>query len=273
MTTEAVSPDLPDNPLAQRVKGKVVLISGGLGALGMAMARRFLREGAQVVLADMAAKAEAGVSEAFAGYEAPLVVDIDVTDAASWSGAIERTVAAFGRLDVLVNNAGVVTAVPQAFDDIDLDEWKRVFAINVDGVLLGTQAALRHMKRHGGGAVVNIGSIAGYIGSKDNCTYAISKGAVRTLSKSAALSAARFGYGVRVNTVHPGFVWTPLIADKAIREHGSEEAAQKLFAAMNPSNRLVEPDDVAAAVVFLASDDARMINGADLVVDGGRLIQ
>jgi NAD(P)-dependent dehydrogenase (short-subunit alcohol dehydrogenase family) len=261
------------NPVNERVRGKVVLISGGLGAFGMITARRFLLEGAHVVLADIAPNSRQDVGEVFAGLPAPLVTKLDVTDPASWLSAIEATVKEFGRLDVLVNNAGVVTQVPQAFDEIEIDEWRRVFAINVEGVMLGTQAALRYMKSNGGGAIVNLGSISAYVGTKDNCTYAISKGAVKIMSKAAALSAARFGYNVRVNTVHPGYVWTQLIAEKSTREHGSAEAAKKLFASMNPSNRLVEPEDVAAAIVYLASDDAKMINGADLVVDGGRLIQ
>ena len=261
------------NPARRRLDGRVVLISGGLGEIGQEIARRMLHEGAKVALADLEARVADGVGDGFEGLPAPFLVVLDVTRAEDWSRAIDRTVAHFGRLDVLVNNAGTLTTVSQAFDDIEYDEWRRVFAINVDGVFLGTQAAMRHMKSGGGGAIVNMGSIAGYIGSKDNCTYSTSKGAVRSMSKSAALSAALNGYGVRVNTVHPGFVWTRLISEKAIRLHGSEEKAIAAYSAMNPSGRMVRPSDVAAAVAFLASDDSGMINGADLVVDGGRLIQ
>lgn len=256
-----------------RFDGKVAVISGGVGAMGLAIGRRLAHEGAAVVLADLNGGDPAEIAETFVGLAAPLVTRLDVCDAASWSGLVNQTLAAFGRFDVLVNNAGILTQRPQPFDEIDLAEWHRVFAVNVDGVLLGTQAAIRAMKTRGGGAVVNIGSLASLVGSKDNGIYGASKGAVRSMTKHAALSAARSGYGVRVNAVHPGYVWTRLVAAKAIATHGSLEAAQTAFRQMNPSGRIVTPEDVAAAVAYLASDDAAMVNGTDLVVDGGRLIQ
>lgn len=256
-----------------RFEGRTALVSGGVGAMGMAIGRRLAQEGAAVVLADTSPADEAAVATAFAGLPAPTVMVLDVTLADAWAAVLAAVEDRFGRLDLLVNNAGILSPEPQPFDEIDLAEWRRVFAVNVDGVLLGTQAALRSMRTRGGGAVVNIASIAGYVGSKDNCTYGVSKGAVRSMTKQAALSAARLGYGVRVNAVHPGYVWTPLVEARAVAQYGSREAALAAFRGMNPSGRVVEPDDVAAAVAFLGSDDARMINGADLVVDGGRLIQ
>lgn len=258
----------------KRFDKQVALVSGGLGAMGQAIARRLAQEGAQVVLGDIAVAAPAQLEQAFAGLPAPLSLRLDVTDAGSWEAAVQATLQRFGRLDVLVNNAGVVTPGSHAFDDIALDEWKRVFSINVDGVFLGVQAGLRAMKASSaGGAIVNMGSIAGYVGSRDGGAYGSSKSAVRNLTKQAALSAARFGYNVRVNAVHPGYVWTPLIEDKLVQQFGSREAAREAVRGMNPLGRIVEVEDVAAAVAFLASGDARMITGADLVVDGGRLIQ
>jgi len=258
----------------KRFENQVALISGGLGAMGLGIARRLIGEGARVVLGDLAAPVPDKLEAAFAGMAQPHVLTLDVTDPASWDNAVRQTQERFGRLDVLVNNAGVVMQGSHAFDDIALDEWKRVFAINVDGAFLGVQAGLKAMKASPqGGVIVNLGSIAGYVGSRDGGAYGASKAAVRNLTKQAALSAARFGYNVRVNAVHPGYVWTPLIEEKLIGQFGSREAAMQAVGAMNPLNRIVEVDDVAAAVAFLASCDAKMITGADLVIDGGRLIQ
>ena len=258
----------------KRFDKQVALVSGGLGAMGRAIARRLAQEGAQVVLGDLHVATPEQLAQDFAGLPVPLSLPLNVTDAASWDAAVQATVQRFGRLDVLVNNAGVVMTGSHAFDDIALEEWQRVFSVNVDGVFLGVQAGLRAMKASpDGGVIVNMGSIAGYVGSRDGGAYGASKSAVRNLTKQAALSAARFGYKVRVNAVHPGYVWTPLIEQKLITQFGSREAALQAVAGMNPMGQIVEVEDVAAAVAFLASSDARMITGADLVVDGGRLVQ
>lgn len=258
-----------------RFQDQVVLISGGLGAMGMAIARRLLSEGARVVLGDLAQDHEARIAAAFRTGPRPEGLVLDVTRAESWEQAVAHVLGLHGHLDVLVNNAGVVSTQSVAFDAIDLDEWRRVFEINVDGTLLGLQAGMRAMKtpRGRGGAIVNIGSIAGYVGSKEGGTYGASKAAVRNMTQQAAISAARNGYGVRVNAVHPGYVWTPLIERKLIDQFGSEEKARAAVCAMNPLGEIVKVEDVAAAVAFLASPDAKMITGADLVIDGGRLIQ
>lgn len=258
----------------KRFDGQVALVSGGLGAMGLGIARRLMDEGAQVVLGDLQVADPTKLAATFNGQVAPLTLKLDVTSEASWEEVVQSTLQRFGRLDVLVNNAGVVTPDSYAFDDLPLSEWKRVFSINVDGVLLGVQAGLRAMKASPqGGAIVNMGSIAGYVGSRDSGAYGASKAAVRNLTKQAALSAARLGYNVRINAVHPGYVWTPLIEEKLIAQFGSRDAAVQAVQNMNPMSRIVEVEDVAAAVAFLASSDARMVTGADLVVDGGRLIQ
>lgn len=257
----------------QRFKDQVVLVSGGLGAMGLAIARRLAREGASVALGDRAAPSH-DVMAGFDGLPAPLVIALDVTDAASWQRCLAQVQDRLGPLDVLVNNAGVVTPQAYAFDDIPAAEWRRVFGINVDGVFLGVQAGLKAMKAaRRAGAIVNMGSIAGYVGSRDGGAYGASKAAVRNLTKQAALSAARQNCGVRINAVQPGYVWTPLIEDKLLAQFGSREAALQAVRGMNPLGKIVEAEDVAAAVAFLASPEARMITGADLVVDGGRLIQ
>ncbi|MBJ6135259.1 SDR family oxidoreductase [Ochrobactrum sp. Q0168] len=256
-----------------RYERSVALISGGAGAFGLAIAKRIIQEGGRVVLADLRAPTTKLEPELDCRPESWKFVELDVTSEESWLKAVEYTESQFGKLNLLVNNAGVVSQEVHAIDELPLVEWRRVFKINVDGVFLGMQAAIRTMKQRKAGAIVNIGSIAGYVGSRDGVAYGASKSTVKNLSKQAALSSARFGYGVRVNTVHPAYVWTPLVAEKLIRIHGSKEAAMKSLTSLIPLGALPEADDIAAAVAFLGSDDARMITGADLVVDGGRLIQ
>ena len=257
-----------------RFDNKVVLVTGGLGAMGLAIGRRLTREGAQVILADLEQPSEDKLALAFVGMKRPEVTVLDVTSASSWSDAMARVQRTYGRLDVLVNNAGVISPAAHAIDEIELAEWKRVFSVNVDGVLLGTQVGMRVMKAQAdGGAIVNMGSVSAYVGSRDLGSYGTSKAAVRALTKQAAISAARLGYPVRVNAVHPGYVWTPFVEDKLVRQFGGLEAARDAVRKMNPMNQIVEVDDVAAAVAFLASSDARMMTGADLVIDGGRLVQ
>lgn len=242
--------------------------------MGLSVAQRLMNEGANVVLADLVEPDADRLHTLFDGLERPQWVALDVTCPKAWAQAVDFTLARFGRLDVLINNAGVVMKDSHPIDELPIEEWQRVFSINVDGALLGLQAAMRVMKRQPeGGAIVNLGSVASFVGSRDAGAYGASKSAVTNLTKQAALSAARFGYKVRVNAVHPGYVWTPLIEAKLIAQFGNLEAAQQAVRGMNPMGDIVTTQDVAAAIAFLASDDARMITGADLVIDGGRLIQ
>lgn len=258
----------------QRFEGRVALITGGLGAMGMGIARRLVAEGARVVLADRVAGDAGRLHEQVGGAQPPLTLRLDVTQPEEWAPAVSQVLDAHGRLDVLVNNAGVIAREARPIDEVDFDDWRHVFSVNVDGTLLGIQAAMKAMRgTPRGGAVVNIGSVASYVGSRDGAAYGASKAAVRNLTKQAALSAARMGWPVRVNAVHPGYVWTPLVEDRLVSQFRDMAAAQEAVRSMNPMHQIVEVDDVAAAVAFLASDDARMITGADLVIDGGRLIQ
>lgn len=258
----------------QRFDKKTALITGGAGAIGLACGIRLAQEGAQVILADLQFDSPAQINARFPAESPPLLQTLDVREPSQWQALMQTIVAQFGALDVLVNNAGLISPKPAAFDELDLDEWRRVFSVNVDGALLGMQHALRLMKTQAqGGAIVNMGSISGFVGSKDLGTYASSKGALRTMSKQAAISAARHGYNVRVNAVHPGYLWTPFVEAQLSERYGGREKALEAVKNMNPMHQIVEPEDVAAAVAFLASNDARMITGADLVIDGGRLVQ
>jgi 3(or 17)beta-hydroxysteroid dehydrogenase len=170
-----------------------------------------------------------------------------------------------------VNNAGVGAREAQPFDDISLDEWQRVMRVNLEGAFLGTRAGVRAMKLRGG-SIVNIGSIAGVIGTRGGAAYGASKGGVHALTRQAAYSCGKHKYNVRVNSILPSYVWTDLVAEKALKEFGSKEKAMAAFAERNLLGRMNEPDDIAWAVLFLACDESRQITGIELVIDGGQLI-
>jgi len=257
-----------------RYQNKVALVSGGLGGFGRAVAQRLVSEGATVVLGDVASSDASAEQEFHGAGPSIYLMPLDVTVPASWAEVVDRTIERFGRLDLLVNNAGVTSSNYTPIDEVAAEEWRRLFSVNVDGVFFGTQAALRVMKQSPvGGAIVNIGSIASYISIDYNDAYAAGKSAVRGFTRQAALSAAKLGYNVRINVVHPGYVFTPLIARKLIQKHGSEEAARTFLRGMNPLGRVVEPCDIASVVAFFGSDDARMVTGAELVVDAGHVLQ
>src|SRR5690606_28865550 len=244
------------------LKSKVVLISGGLGDIGLAIARRLQQEGCTVVLGDILEKDVDWLQSRFDAGALPDYVNLDVTNAQSWRQAFVHVLKQHGRCDVLVNNAGVISKESVPFSDISEAEWQRLFSINVNGTFLGTQAALRHMgKGDKWGAVVNMGSIAGFVGSEAGGSYGSSKGTISSMTRQAALSAAKSGQKVRVNAVHPGYVWTRLVDTTLIKQFGSEESAREAVRGMNPMNEIVSVEDVAAAVAFLASEEARMING------------
>lgn len=258
-----------------RVEGKVALISGGLGGIGSAIAMRLGQEGARVVLADLpgAASEAASVSALAAlkaeGIEAAFVA-LDVRDEAGWKDAVAQAVARFGRLDVLVNNAGTGLPPPESFDQTTLEDWRKIMSVNLDGTFLGMREGVRAMKDTGGGSIINIGSIAAYVGTPGGSSYGASKGGVRSLTKQAAVQCARKGYNIRINAVHPSYIRTALTEGATVERVGKENAIQALKD-LHPFQCLGEPDDVAYAVLFLASDESRLVNAADLVVDGALL--
>jgi NAD(P)-dependent dehydrogenase (short-subunit alcohol dehydrogenase family) len=246
-----------------RLKDKAAIITGGAHGMGEAEARLFAAEGAKVVVADiLAEEAEAVVASIRAGGGEATAAKIDVTSEAEWAGLITKTVATFGRLDILVNNAGISGS--SVGDPDGLEGWHRIIAVNQTSVFLGTRLAAEEMAKTGGGAIVNISSIMGFVGSASgHPAYHASKGAVRIYSKAAAV---RYGpLGVRVNTVHPGYMPPMLNATNA------GERADKI--ALTPLRRIGQPIEVAYGVLFLASDEASFVTGAELVVDGGYIAQ
>jgi NAD(P)-dependent dehydrogenase (short-subunit alcohol dehydrogenase family) len=246
-----------------RLKGKVAIITGSAHGMGEAEARLFAQEGARVMVADVLEhEAERVATDIRSAGGDAAVVKIDVTSEPEWVALIAKTLASYGRLDILVNNAGISGS--SVGDPDGLEGWQRVIAVNQTSVFLGTKLAAEQMAKSGGGSIVNISSIMGFVGgSSGHPAYCASKGAVRIYTKAAAV---RYGpLGVRVNSVHPGYMPPMLNATNA------GERADKI--AMTPLRRLGEPIEVAYGVLFLASDEASFITGTELVIDGGYIAQ
>jgi 3(or 17)beta-hydroxysteroid dehydrogenase len=247
-----------------RVQGKVALITGAASGIGLAAAQLLAEEGADVVIADRdQPRAEAAV--AALGRRARYYV-LDVTREEQWIAVTDAVASAFGRLDILVNSAGVVL-----FKDVEattLDEWRDLMAVNLDGTFLGCKHAVRVMKGRGGGSIVNMSSVAGIIGHGALAAYCASKGGVRLLTKSVALHCAREGYNIRCNSVHPSFVDTPMVQSLIAAARDPEKMAARVNAAA-PLGRLAQPIEIARTILFLASDESAFTTGAELVVDGG----
>ena len=246
---------------AGRLAGKVALITGAASGIGRATAALFHGEGAKVAATD---RNEAGLEDARADADLTLVQD--VTDEARWRVVVDEVLAAFGRLDILVNSAGV--AVLGNIETTTLADWRKVNAVNAEGVFLGCREAVRAMKATGGGSIVNLSSVAGIIGDASSLAYCASKGAVRLLTKSAALHCARAGYKIRVNSVHPSFAETPMVLEGIARAKDPSGFAQASSAPRRWdgwARRRKSPN----TILFLASDESSFTTGAEFMVDGG----
>jgi 3(or 17)beta-hydroxysteroid dehydrogenase len=247
-----------------RVAKKVALITGAASGIGRGSAALLAREGATVVLTDRNAE---GATVAAAELGAPhLARHLDVTDAEAWTRVVDEVVAELGQLDILINCAGM--GIPGDIEHATLDEMRLMYRVNVEGVFLGCQNAVRVMKETGGGSIINVSSVAGLIGESTLAGYCASKGAVRLLTKSVALHTARKGYRIRCNSVHPSFIDTPMVEALAEAMGDPVKARERLVHA-SPMGRLGTVDEVASLVLYLASDESTFTNGAELVVDGG----
>ena len=246
-----------------RVAGKVALVTGGASGLGRESAILFAREGAKVAITDI--NDEAGRAVADEIGEAAIFIHHDVTSEQQWIEAIETTVTRFGGLNILVNSAGI--GLGKSVEDIELEEWRRVHAIDLDGVFLGCKHAIPAMAKSGGGSIVNISSIAGIIAGHNMAAYNSAKAGVRHLSKSVALHCARKCYNIRCNSVHPTFIDTPIL-DRHKEKFGAEEALAKLGRQV-PLGRVGRPEEVAYGILYLASDESSFTTGSELVMDGG----
>jgi NAD(P)-dependent dehydrogenase (short-subunit alcohol dehydrogenase family) len=245
-----------------RLTGKVALISGGARGMGAAEARLFAREGARVVIGDILEAEGRGVEADIKakGSEAAFV-RLDVTSESDWQSAVDLAASRFGKLDVLVNNAGIGGG--GRIEDTTVEEWNRMMDINAKGVFLGTRAVIPAMRRAGGGSIINISSQLGLVGMDiSSPQYQASKGAVRLLTKSTAIQYARDG--IRANSVHPGPIVTPMTERRR-----ADPAQRQLMISRIPLGRYGEPDEVAYGVLYLASDESTFVTGSELVIDGG----
>jgi NAD(P)-dependent dehydrogenase (short-subunit alcohol dehydrogenase family) len=266
--------------MIRRLENTVSLITGAAMGIGLAIARRLAEEGSHVILADVNRReGEAAAAALRAEGRAADFLALDVTSEADWTAAAAYVAARHGGLDALVANAGIESV--GSVGDVGLEQWRRTIDVNLTGVYLATRhmASLlqaRGAARAGGAAIVNVSSILGIGGMAGSSAYSASKGGVRLFTKSVALEFARDRKGIRVNSVHPGFVRTPMTDAAARRIAGQDGGGEAVIAgmvALTPMGRIGTPEDIAAGVAFLVSPDAAFMTGSELVIDGGYLAQ
>jgi 3(or 17)beta-hydroxysteroid dehydrogenase len=250
-----------------RVKDKVAIVTGSASGIGRVTAQLLSSEGAKIVVttdANITGAEETVAKIKSAGGQA-IFIKQDVISERDWLAVIDKTLDEFGKLDVLVNNAGVMLV--KEIEKISWQEWRRVMDINLGGVFLGTKYAIGAMKKSGGGSIINMSSALGLVGNNDHTSaYSASKGGIRLFTKAAALECSKAGhdYNIRVNSVHPGVIATPMAAPVF-----ADEALKKVMEEGHPMGRLGDPLDIAYGVLYLASDESSFITGAELVIDGG----
>ena len=250
-----------------RLAGKVAIVTGAASGQGVAEARLFAQEGAKVVATDMnEALLNEVVAEINAKHsDAAIAIKHNVAEEADWIQVVNESVEKFGKVDVLVNNAGISGNI-HALEEITVEEWHKVMNINALGNFLGMKHVVPEMRKVGGGSIVNISSLAGINGYGMLTPYAASKGATRILTKGAANQLGPDK--IRVNSVHPGFVDTPMIA-----QYTSNEEAYNYLVSTIPLRTIAQPEDIAYAVLYLASDESRFVTGEELIIDGGQSIK
>lgn len=255
------------------VKNKVVLITGAGSGIGCASANLFAREGAIVIVADIDENLGNEVTSKISenGLSADFI-RLDVTDESSWISTYKFIEEKYSKLNILVNNAGI--AFGGSITELSLQDWRRLMAVNLDGVFLGTKHAIPLMRKNGGGSIVNVSSAAGIVGSPTAAAYCASKGGVRLFTKAVALECAEARNNIRVNSLHPGAVATPMFEkgptwnDFVVQMGGVEGAWQKI-AESTPIGRVAEPQEIAKAILFLASDASSYMTGSEIIIDGG----
>lgn len=256
--------------MTKRCEGKLALITGGAQGLGRAHCIRLAQEGARVIATDINGEGAAETAEivnAEMGAGTAFSIQHDVTDPAAWEAAVDAAREHLGGLNVLVNNAGM--GVPGNIEACTFEDWQRCFSVNVDSIFHGCQKALPLMREHAPGSIINISSIAGLIASDTMPAYNASKAAVWMLSKSIALHCAKKNMQIRCNSVHPTFVDTPILDGTAKSAQLDKDVLMEKLARQIPLKFVGEPNDIANAVVYLASDESRFMTGAELKLDGG----
>ena len=250
-----------------RVNGKVAIVTGAASGLGFAATHKLLNEGSKVILTDinkdildtMEERLSAFSSSQFKTYHH------DVSSEESWKEVIDRSELDFEGINILINSAGISLGADIVSTDFEV--WKKVHEVNLDSVFLGCKYAIPIMAKYGPGSIINLSSISGIVAGWNTAAYNSSKAGVRHLTKSVALYCAKKGYDIRCNSIHPAFVNTPIL-DPLKQAFGEEKAVQKL-ARQIPINRIGEPEDVAHAIIYLASDESKFMTGTEIVLDGG----
>lgn len=251
----------------RRLNGKVCVVTGGAHGIGRATCLRLAEEGAIVAITDIADEDGQLVRDEIVSRGGTAEYwRLDVTDEDAVRDVFGEIADRLGGIDVVVNNAGIAGA-DKPTDEVTAEEWQNVMDVNVNGVFYGTKAAIPHLRKAGGGAIINLSSIYGIVGAQDIPPYHASKGAVREMSKTDALFYAK--EGIRVNSVHPGFIWTPLVQKMAEESDEGPEAFRDNLERLHPVGHVGAPEDIAAGIAYLASDDARFVTGSELVIDGG----
>ena len=251
-----------------RLEGKTALVTGAASGIGLQTSIRLAEEGARVMMTDI--NLEEGLQQAEKLGANATFLKLDITEEEEWISVLDETVKRFGRLDILVNSAGMVLIAD--VEQITLEDWRKVHAVNLDGTFLGCKHGVRVMKEFGAGSIINLSSVSGMIGGFNLAAYNSSKGAVRMLTKSVALHCARAGYGIRCNSIHPTFIETPML-ESMIRDSPDPEKARQTLVRQVPLRRIGKPDDVANMIVYLASDESTFVTGTEMVIDGGVIAQ
>ena len=250
-----------------RLKGRTAVVTGGAVGIGRACVVRMAEEGANVAILDLLeSEGQSLASQLEARGLTAIFWKVDVADEHMVKSAIDAAAAHFGGLDVLVNNAGI-SGSPKPTEQVSEAEWDRVQDVNVKGVFFGTKHAIPHLRAAGGGSIVNLSSIAGLVGVGGISAYHASKGAVRLMTKNDAVTYAP--EKIRFNSIHPGYIWTPMVENHLRGITSDLEAAKAAAGQLHPLGHMGEPDDIAWAVVWLASDEAKFVTGAEIVIDGG----
>ena len=251
-----------------RLEGKTALVTGAASGIGLQTSIRLAEEGARVMMTDI--NLEEGRHQAEKLGANATFLKLDITEEEEWISVLDETVKRFDRLDILVNSAGMVLIAD--VEQITLEDWRKVHAVNLDGTFLGCKHGVRVMKEFGAGSIINLSSVSGMIGGFNLAAYNSSKGAVRMLTKSVALHCARAGYGIRCNSIHPTFIETPML-ESMIRDSPDPEKARQTLVRQVPLRRIGKPDDVANMIVYLASDESTFVTGTEMVIDGGVIAQ
>lgn len=251
----------------KRLEAKTCIVTGGGAGIGRAACLRLASEGARVAVTDIDEDDAKAVCEAIVAEGGTAEFwQLDVADSDAVQRVFDAVADRFERIDIVVNNAGI-SGVSTPTHEISDADWRKVIDVNVNGVFFCTRAAIPHLQKAGGGSIINLSSIYGLVGAPDLPPYHASKGAVRLMTKTDALLYA--GDGIRVNSVHPGFIWTPLVRGLAEASEVSVEAFRKRLDDLHPIGHVGEPEDIAAGIAYLASDDAKFVTGSELVIDGG----